>query len=155
MRFSRMAIIFHSASFCTTSLAAQSSRHINEELKVFHCNSDIHQDEYSRAKNHKIQDQDTNHELNGELSYLVADSHDTRTVLFYDQDNGDYEYFHLSEICDRTQERYGHATTEHILVNDRQGRACAMMMLKTVYPYHNRDGRRPQGSYSLCAVGSG
>ncbi|SZF03831.1 unnamed protein product [Blumeria hordei] len=100
MRFSRMAIIFHSASFCTTSLAAQSSRHINEKSKVFHCNNDIHQEEYSRTPHYKIQDPDTIQELNGEFRDLVADSYDTRTVQFYDQDNGDYEYFNLPAICD-------------------------------------------------------
>ncbi|CCU82600.1 putative candidate secreted effector protein [Blumeria hordei DH14] len=155
MRFSRMAIIFHSASFCTTSLAAQYSRHINEELKVFHCNNDIHQEEYSRTPHYKIQDPDTIQGLNEELSYLVADTYDTRTVQFYDQDNGDYEYFNLSEICDRYQEQDGTVVIEHILVNDRQGRACAMMMIKTVIPFTNWDGQSPQRYYSLCAVGSG
>ncbi|EPQ66164.1 putative secreted effector protein [Blumeria graminis f. sp. tritici 96224] len=96
MRLSRIAIIFQSASICTTSLAARYVRHINEAYKVFNCDIELEQEEYSRIYHEKILDSATIGTLSEELNDLVGNTRDTRNVQFYDQDNGDYEYILLS-----------------------------------------------------------
>ncbi|SZF03813.1 unnamed protein product [Blumeria hordei] len=155
MRFSRIAIIFQSASFCTTSLAARYSSHINEVNKVFKCDGySIAQEEYSRAEAEKFSDSDILQNMYQKHYELIRDLRDTRVVQFHDADNGDYEYFDLTLKWFRYTNELDTVDVQFILVIDRQGRACAMMMRKTIYKHRYRGRQIPRISYKLCEVDS-
>ncbi|CCU82615.1 putative candidate secreted effector protein [Blumeria hordei DH14] len=154
MRLSRIAMIFQSASFCTTSLAAYFMAHPQEEYKTFFCDVEFEQETYARIDRERIYDSGTFQTLNQELNSLVADTSDQRFVQFYDTDNGGYEYFKFPSRFHNKYVGNDLAITEYIIVIDRQGRACSMMMKKTLVPFEDRDRSTAQINYSLCEVGT-
>ncbi|CCU82610.1 putative candidate secreted effector protein [Blumeria hordei DH14] len=155
MRFSRIAMIFQSASICTTSLAAIRVRHTNENAKVFRCDYfEIAQDEYSRVQHVELTDSLLNSQTLTNLVYgLVENILDRRNVIFHDQEYGYYQFFDLESKWTRTQTEEGTIDTHHILVNDQHARACAMMMRKSLYSRGNLMNE-PVISYSLCEARS-
>ncbi|CCU75811.1 putative candidate secreted effector protein [Blumeria hordei DH14] len=154
MRLSRIAMIFQSASFCTISLAALFSRHPQENDKVFFCDVEVEQEQYSSIQREKINDRGTIRTLNGEFDRLVADTGDQRVVQFNDIDNGGYEYFRLPTLMHNRYVGNDIAMTEYILIIDRQGRACSMMMKKSATPFEDRYRSATRRCYNLCEVGT-
>ncbi|SZF03815.1 unnamed protein product [Blumeria hordei] len=155
MRFSRIAIIFQSASFCTTSLAARYSSHINEVEKVFKCDGyDITQAEYSQAEPERFLDDNIILNLYEKHCELIRDLRDTRVIQFLDGDNRDYEYFDLTLQWFRYTTEFYTVDVQPILVIDRQGRACGMMMRKTIHNIGFEGRQIPLILYEMCEVGS-
>ncbi|CCU75823.1 putative candidate secreted effector protein [Blumeria hordei DH14] len=154
MRLSRIAMIFQSVSFCTTSLATRYSPHPQWNHKIFFCDIVFSQEAYARIEREKINDRGTIQTLNQELNRLVADTTDLRIVLYYDTDNGGYEYFNFPTQHHNRYVDNDLSMTEHILVIDRQGRPCSMIMKKSVTPFEDRDRSLARISYSLCEVGT-
>ena len=153
MRFTCIAIIFQGASICTKILATYHSSHIHEAKKVFKCDGyNIAQWGYSRSEWEEFWDDDTRATLYEKHGELVTNFQDTRVVQFYDEDNGGYKYFDLTTEWLRYETELHTIDVQHIIAIDRQGRACAMIMRKTMYRIGFWCKEIPRITYELCEI---